>query len=122
MPCRALQLSAMGLAGLFAGSISNPSYAATLSDGTWIVEEACGENKAAKDAEARKPFSWEIVIEKKGDRITGSKHFVNPKTNAVVDLSYQGSISGSKMRIEGTGKRSGLDRPWLYSYEGQISA
>jgi len=95
--------------------------AAGLADGTWIVEEACGENKAGKDTEAQRPFNWEIEFTVKGDRITGAKHSVNTKTNVVIDLAYHGSIAGSKIEIDGTGRRSNLERPWLYSYQGTIS-
>jgi pimeloyl-ACP methyl ester carboxylesterase len=100
---------------------ATPNVAAGMAEGTWTVVETCGENKAAKDAEGRRPFSWEIDFLIRGDRVTGTKHSVNSANNASTDVSYQGSISGSNIQIEGTGKRSNLARPWFYSYIGTIS-
>ncbi|WP_296738365.1 alpha/beta fold hydrolase [Mesorhizobium sp.] len=93
-----------------------------LAAGTWVAEEACGENKAAKDAEGRRPFSWEVDLAVKDGRVSGTKHFVNPTGNVVTDVSYKGTISGSNIEIEGVGKRSNLERPWFYSYKGEVSA
>jgi pimeloyl-ACP methyl ester carboxylesterase len=113
----ACQLVVLGTCTL---SFDQSAKAASSADGHWVVEERCGEFKAAKDPAAQKGFNWEIDIVVENGRVTGSKHSVNPTNSAVTDVTYQGSIRGSDIVITGTGKRSNLDTPWTYTYAGKI--
>jgi pimeloyl-ACP methyl ester carboxylesterase len=108
--------------GICSLSFDQSAKAASLADGHWVVEERCGEFKAAKDPAAQKGFDWDIDIVVENDRLTGSKHAVNPANAAVTDVTYQGSIKGADIVITGTGKRSNLDLPWTYAYTGKIDS
>jgi hypothetical protein len=108
----------MVVLGICTLSFDQSAKAASLANGNWVVEERCGEFKAAKDPAAQKGFNWEIDIV----RVTGSKHSVNPANAAVTNVTYQGSIKGSDVVITGIGKRSNLDTPWTYAYAGKIDA
>jgi pimeloyl-ACP methyl ester carboxylesterase len=101
-------------------SFDQSATAASLANGNWVVEESCGEFKAAKDPAAQKGFTWQIDIAVESSRLSGSKHTVNPTNSAATDVTYQGSINGTDIVITGTGKRSNLDTPWTYNYVGKI--
>jgi pimeloyl-ACP methyl ester carboxylesterase len=115
MACHMVALSICTL------SFDPSAKAASLANGNWVVEERCGEFKAAKDPAAQKGFNWQIDIVVENGRVTASKHSVNPTNSAVTDVTYQGSIKGSDIVIAGTGKRSNLDTTWAYAYSGKIA-
>src|SRR5262249_11084441 len=55
--CRmACRLVVLGLCTLF---LDQSAKAAALANGNWVVEERCGEFKAAKDPAAQKGFNWQ---------------------------------------------------------------
>jgi hypothetical protein len=114
MACRMVVL------GICALSFNQSAKAASLTNGHWIVEERCGEFKAAKDPAAQKGFDWEIDIVVENGRVAGSKHAVNPTNAAVTDVTYRGSIKGTDIVITGTGKRSNLPLPWTTLMPGKL--
>ena len=104
--------------GIAASELS--ARAASLADGAWTVEESCGENSSAKDAEAKHPFKWDDALHDASGGMTGTKPLVKAATGVVTDVTYQGSVKGAESRVSGTGRRSNLPKAWSLSYAGTL--
>jgi pimeloyl-ACP methyl ester carboxylesterase len=107
--------------GLDACVFGHPTHAASLADGTWVVEEKCGEYSAARDPNQRRGFERQIEMLAQAGSLTGHKSLVSASDGSVTDTAYQGSIMGPVIEITGKGTRSNLDRPWTYVYRGSVA-